>query len=181
MKFLTAIRDTARLMVKPGFLVAVLAGMVLTACAQPPAAVDCGWQTVPIAPVGPREFAGRVGTTEIRLQSEREGTQVESFPDSALHIGRPAGVCAADGGVWQRRGVFVSADDRTVAAIESSGSNDSLVFFDTANCRRVGEIDVSNARWRFVDRGVEITPAAGTTGSTRTHTLDADCRPRARP
>lgn len=172
-----ATRDTARPMDKPTWLAAALAGMVLTACAQPPAAPGCGWQVVPMAPVAPREFAGRVGTTEIRLHSERDSPDVESFPDSALKIGSPSGHCAAEGGVWQRRGIHVSADGRTVAAIESSGSNDMLAFFDTASCRRAGEIDVSNARWRFVDRGVEITPVGG---AARTRALGADCRPPAR-
>jgi len=140
----------------------------------------CRYGPIAITSTAPRRFVGRAGALEVRLTSERDGTDIESFPDSALAIRRADGRgCEAEGGVWQRSGVYVADDGRTVAAIESSGSNDLLVFFDSASCRRVGEIDVSNTRWQF--RGAEIvaTPA-GAARPTRVVRLDASCRPPAR-
>jgi hypothetical protein len=151
----------------------------LVACAQAPAAAACGYQPVPLAPLSPQEFAGSVAGVQVSLHSERADPAVESFPDSDLQIRRAGARCAVDGGVWQRRGVFVAGDGQTVAAIESSGSNDMLVFISSADCRRRGQIDVSNSRWRFVDRAVEVTPAAGADRTPRRHGLDTSCRPGA--
>lgn len=152
------------------------------ASGAPGGGAGCRYEPLAIERVAPRQFAGRTSALEVRLSAERDGADVESFPDSALAIRRAGGgACDAEGGVWQRHGVFVAADGRTVAALESSGSNDLLVFFDSASCRRAGEIDVSNARWAFRGAEVVVTPAAQPAGAPRIHRLDAACRPRPRP
>jgi hypothetical protein len=160
-------------------LPATLLAAVLPACGGAPAAPEaCRYEALTIALVAPREFAGRAGALEVRLESGRDGPDVQSFPDSALAIRRGDARCEVEGGVWQRAGMFVSADRRTLAALESSGSNDTVVFVDTASCRRVGTVDVSGTRWQFVPGRIEATPA-GSGGRPRAHPLDAACRPAA--
>lgn len=148
---------------------ALLLAVALPACSgAPPAPGTCRFTPVVLQPEAPRRFAGQAAGVELRLTSERDGAEVESFPDSPLHIRSAVRSCETEGGVWQRRGFFVAADGRTLAALESSGSNDTLVFIDTPSCRRVGRIDVSGSHWRFVD---------GAVLAARPHRLDAACRP----
>jgi hypothetical protein len=158
------------------FLPAALVFPMFPACAQSPISGRCGYQPVSLAADG-AVFSGRVGDVQIRLHSERPGPSVESFPDSPLHISSTGARCEAEGGVWQRRGVWVAGDGRTVAAIESSGSGAVLVFFSVEDCQRVGQIDVSGSRWRIVGRHVETTPALGAERTPRRRQLGTDCRP----
>lgn len=174
----SAVHDEYPFMDTRTVVLTLWAAVMLAACGHRPASGGCEYQTVHIAAVAPREFVGRVGTVEIRLSSARDGAQVESFPDSKLVIGRPGSSCEAEGGVWQRRGIFVAGDGRTVAAIESSGSNDVLVFLDTESCQRAGAIDVSNAHWHFDDHGVVIAPVGAATATPHVHGLEAACRPK---
>ncbi len=158
------------------WLPAVLVFPTNMSFAQLPSSGGCGYQPVSLA-ADRAVFSGQVGEVTIRLHSERTGPAVESFPDSPLHISSTGARCEAEGGVWHRRGVWVANDGRTVAAIESSGSGAVLVFFSVEDCQRVGQIDVSGSRWRFVERNVETTPALGADRTPRRHGLNAACRP----
>lgn len=159
-----------------GFVWLLLAALALV----PSARADVG-RCVParvtVAPVAGSNFSQYEGVTpthRIRFVSERPGEQVDAFPEPPVRIIRRAtgASCAIrEGGVWSATGVYVGAGGRRVMLLESSGSGADIVFYDAASCVRRAEIDVSQARWRFVDGGVDI--GRDCTGST----ID-ECRTR---
>ena len=119
-----------------------------------------------IEPAEAGVYAARTRLFEVRLRDRREDAQVEVFAGSAIEIRRLSDgqACSVEGDVWARCFVFVSANKRTLMVLESSGSNDSLLFVDTRNCMRRAEIDVSSARWEVRAADLIVTPVAPTAG-----------------
>jgi hypothetical protein len=42
-------------------------------------------------------------------------------------------------------------------AHEFSGSNDFLTFYDARDCKKIGEIDISNSVWRVGKLNISVT------------------------
>lgn len=158
-----------------------LAAVVSIACSGLAQAGACHWTPVSVNPADKGIYSGQAAAVELRLTDDRPDARVEVFADSDLALRRlPDGPsCTLAGGVWSRKGFHVSADGRTLAALESSGSNDSLVFVDTARCARVGSVDVSNSHWTLHGRDLRLEPTGATARSKSRVRLNASCRPPA--
>jgi hypothetical protein len=118
-----------------------------------PGGRGCGMRNLSIAPVEKTEFeryAGSGRKVQVEFRNERRGADVEVFPEPPLVVRdrQRRKSCEIDGGNWARSGVFLSNDERHLLLLEFSGSNEALVLYDTATCRRLQEIDVSAGRWR---------------------------------
>lgn len=114
---------------------------------------------VPVAGTDLRVYEGRTAAYRIRFASERPGTLVDVFPEPPVRLVRRAtgAQCQIrEGGVWSRSGVHVGAGGRRLLLLEASGAGAELVIYDPNSCARLGEVDVSEARWQFVDAGVEV-------------------------
>jgi len=95
--------------------------------------------------------------------------------------------CYLGEGIWDKAGIYLSEDGKTLAAVESSGSSSGLSFFDTTSCKKVDSIDVSGLDYkitpgRVVYRGVcEYTrddKSRGSCSPAAVYALSQDCRPR---
>ena len=142
--------------------------------AAPPRCAPTNVPVTPVAGTNLRVYQGRTPSHVIRFTSERPGEPVEVFPEPPVrivHRGTGAQCEIREGGVWARSGVYVGAGGSRFLLLEGSGSNAALVFYDANTCARLGEVDVSEARWRFVDSGVEV-------GRDCTGTTMEGCRTR---
>ena len=148
----------------------------------------CGPTPVEVRPVAGSNFSlyeGRTATHRIRFVSERPGERVDAFPEPPVRIIRRATGAAClirDGGVWAGTGVFAGDGGRRFLLLESSGSGATLAIYDADHCARRAEVDVSEARWRFTEVGVETGRQC--TGTTIDGCIDrqvtplrADCLP----
>ena len=151
-------------------------------------ACDCTLVHVPVDPLEPTRkdiFLGKGKTVELRFHNENMDREVDVFPEPPLTVFRPASgqTCEIEGGVWVRRSVYLSTDDNTLLVQEFSGSNDSLVLYDTASCNKRSTIDVSGARWKL--SGSRITVGRQCSGedlktcrSVTEFVLDKFCKPK---
>lgn len=161
------------------FPIAVLAGALFTdhtlACA-------CSLQKVEIAPLAAENgdtYHGTVGDVEVLFHNDVKDHPVTLFPEPPMTLRqlRPAAECMVDdGGVWDREGVWLSGDGRTLVTTESSGSALDLVFRDTRTCAKVGRLDVAGVRWHVDGQQLVLDGAAGKHRARRVP-LDAACRP----
>jgi len=107
----------------------------------------------------------------------------QAFPEPPVRIVQRATGAACqirEGGVWSSEGVYVGAGGQRVLLLETSGANATLVVYEARSCARQGEIDVSEARWRLTDEGVEVGRDCGGTALDECKTrqrvaLDAHC------
>jgi hypothetical protein len=121
----------------------------------------------------------------LTFTNERPQEDVNAFPEPPIEIRDTAtgrGCDIEDGGIWRRDTVFLGADEQMLVVLEFSGSNDWLAFFDTTSCARVGEVDVSIARWEVGAERIKVgTSCSGTEVATcanqRIISLDDRCRP----
>lgn len=126
-------------------------------------------------------YLGQAAGLEVRFRNEVQDRPVSVFPESPMTVRRLHAELECEvtaGGAWGRDGVWTSTDGATLVTTESSGSHEGLVFHDTRSCAKVGEIDVSGARWRIAGRTLVISPSTAPRRPTRVP-LDADCRPLA--
>jgi len=122
---------------------------------------DCALTQVPINPIEPARndiFVGKAATLELRFRNESARQGVDVFPEPPLTVHHSASgeSCDIDGGIWVRRSVYLSADEKILLVQEFSGSNDQLVFYDTTTCKKRSEIDVSGARWKIANNQISI-------------------------
>ena len=152
----------------------------------PTAEPRCAATKVPVAPVAGSDFRRYEALTpalRIQFVSERPGVLTQAFPEPPVRIvqrARGAACQIREGGVWSSDGVYVGANGQRLLLLETSGASATLVVYAARSCARQGEIDVSEARWRFTDEGMEIgRDCSGTTldeCKTRQRvTLDAHC------
>jgi hypothetical protein len=152
---------------------ALAAGQTL-ACA-------CTLQKIEITPAVAENgdtYHGMAGDVEVLFHNDVKDRPVTLFPEPPMTVRhlRSAGQCVVDdGGVWGRDGVWLSADGRTLATTESSGSSQDLVFRDTGTCAKVATLDVAGMQWRVAGRAL-LLRADGAKAERRVP-LDAACRP----
>jgi len=123
-------------------------------------------------------YHGMAGDVEVLFHNDVKDRPVTLFPEPPMTVRqiRSAGQCVVDdGGVRGRDGVWLSADGRTLATSESSGSSQDLVFRDTRTCAKVATIDVAGMQWRVAGRAL-LLRADGAKADRRVP-LDAACRP----
>lgn len=120
-------------------------------------------------------YSGQLQGVRVSFHNYRTSGAVTAFPEPPLVITtlKDGRHCEADGGVWARDGVYVSHDGKTLVTAEYSGSYDGLVFRDVRTCKKVAELDVSDAHWTI--QGSRITWQSAS-GATKAVSLDTKCR-----
>lgn len=141
---------------------------------------ECALTALPINPIAADRsdfFVGISGKLELRFVNDKTAGEVTVFPEPPLLITNLASKanCAIDGGVWVRKSVFVSQDNKVLVTQEFSGSNDFLIFYNTETCQKLYEIDVSNSNWSIHGGDINVSKA-GKPKPTHFH-LNAACLP----
>ena len=131
----------------------IAAAVVTTAVLIPAAACDGPLQPLAIQQKSPEStlvFTGKGSAVTVEFINETGRANVDEFPEPPLTIRRKEGAaCEVDGGIWVRRSAHLSKDEKVLMLQEYSGSSDSLVFYDTANCKELRRLDISSARWEL--------------------------------
>ena len=151
-------------------------------------AAECALKPIQIHQITPERrdvFVGKGERVQLEFNNFSTGEEIEVFPEPPLVVRRLSkkGVaCKIGGGIWTRKDVFLSKDESTLLVREYSGSNDSLVFYDTGSCKRRDEIDVSGARWSVSGSKVVVgtqcqDDTLASCRSIRRQTLNGACRP----
>ena len=154
------------------------------AIAQSAGAPMCRFSGVRMNPAEPRKYETYVGKGKSLdiVVTNSTGQSTDSFSDPPYLIRKRdgSGECGIEGGNWPANGLYLSSDDRTLLALEFSGSTSTLVIYDTATCMRKQAFDVSGASWNVT--GDTITIAAHVAEERRrirvpkkTMKLDANC------
>jgi hypothetical protein len=152
----------------------IAVGMVVCFAGGGAAACEGALAQVQIDPVEPGRtdvFTGKGRTVEIRFTSDTGQADPDVFPEPPLVVRNLASgaECKINGGIWVRRSVWLTADERGVVVEEYSGSNDRLAVYDTASCKELSALDVSEARWQVADGQL-------TTGKTCTGEAVGTCK-----
>ena len=160
-----------------------LALAILFSLSLSTSASTCSFSKIEINPVTPENnniFSGKSEFVEIRLNSEKDDANVSVFPEPPLIIinNKTGTECHINGGAWVRSSVFISSNTSMLATQEFSGSNDSLIFYSTATCRKITTIDISNATWELKDRKLRITRANAQGTATTEYAIDSKCTPK---
>lgn len=160
------------------FALAILLGLT-----YPASAGSCSFSKIAINPITPENnsiFAGQSDFVEIRFNSEKDDANVAVFPEPPLVIiNKKLGTeCHIEGGVWVRGSVFISSNTSTLATQEFSGSNDSLIFYSTATCKKISAIDISNSSWELKGSILKITRSNAPKAATTEYAMDSKCRPK---
>ena len=116
------------------------------------ARAGCGLTALPIDPINDSRtdlFIGKGKTIELEFINMATGPVIDVFPEPPLIVrnqstGRS---CEIDGGIWVRKHVYLSANEKQLLLLEYSGANEFLKLYDTATCKQRREIDVSEGPW----------------------------------
>ncbi len=149
-------------------------------------ASDCQFVPIVVYPASPEpaeSFGGQAGLIELKFQNDISAVAPDAFPESPLVVKNHQSntTCSIEGGIWVRHFIYASRDSRILATKEYSGSNESLFFYDTKTCARVGEIDLSEYDVKTSESGAFEVASKSVDGSShkliRYH-LDVSCTPR---
>jgi len=176
----------SHLFVAPKIWIVTCLCIVSAACSASRAA--CELSRVEVEQAQPQrhdQFVGHQGRMELVFHNEKRGGPVDAFPEPPLivrNVDTKQECRIEEGGIWVRGDVFLSTDGKTLMVREYSGSNDWLAFYETSNCMKVGEIDISNAKWKLRSPGIAVGQTCSgddieSCQSLRTESLDAACRP----
>jgi hypothetical protein len=127
-------------------------------------------------------LTGSAQQVEVCFFNAKEAGEIEVFPEALLTIRdlRSGKQCAVDGGVWVRKDVYLGAQGKTLLTHEYSGSNAFLMFYDTATCRKLSEVDVSTKKWTlvFTQKGSALrTVDAAYPATTKSIPFNSRCLP----
>lgn len=147
----------------------MVAGLVTYLATSPAAACEGALAQVQIDPIEAGRtdvFTGKGRTVELNFNSDTGQADPDVFPEPPLIVRNIASgaECRITGGIWVRRSVWLTADERGVVVEEYSGSNDRLAVYDTATCKQLSALDVSDARWQVTDG--QLTTGKTCTGDT---------------
>jgi hypothetical protein len=157
-------------------------------CAAPASAGPCKLNKLSIDPISPSNRDHLVGSgkfVDLDFINERVAEPVEVFPEPPLTVRQKATgkKCEIDGGIWVRNAVYLNDNEAVLATQEYSGSNDRLVFYDTATCKKKAELDVSGAVWEL--KASEVLVGRHCTDKNlsscraiQRYRLDAQCNPK---
>jgi uncharacterized membrane protein len=121
----------------------------------------CTWRLLPVSAAQPdrREYVGVGKRVELRVPNERTDVEPDAFPEGPLKIKQVASGSScnlAAGDVRVRNSIYLSEDESRLLVQEYSGSNDALVLYDTASCRKLTQLDVSGSKWKLQPPGVVV-------------------------
>lgn len=124
-------------------------------------AAGCAFERVAIEARDPPSrafYAGHGREVELLFSNLRDDGPVEVFPEPPLRVAMPRrhSSCDIDGGIWVRAHIYLSGDERTLLTREYSGSNEQLMFYATGDCRKLAEIDVTDARFSLEPDGIRV-------------------------
>jgi hypothetical protein len=147
---------------------------------------DCQFVPVTVSPASPEpadSFVGHAGSIELHFINDLTVLAPNAFPESPLVVRNHQSntTCSIEGGIGVRNFIFASSDNRILATKEYSGSNESVFFYDTKTCKRVGEIDLSEYDVKTSESGaleVASKTVDGTNHKVTRYHLDASCTPR---
>jgi hypothetical protein len=102
-------------------------------------------------------YVGRGKNLDIVVTSDA-GRPADSFSDPPYRIQNRDGKgdCGIVGGNWLANGLYLSADDKILVAVELSGSSTDVVLYETASCTRKAAFDVSGANWSITENTIDI-------------------------
>ena len=127
---------------------------------------------LPVEPLHEGEFDELVGggsrvEVHFREKGAKKMPEVLTAPPAVVRHLDEAGECRIDGGNWTPKSVWLSRDEKLLALASFSGSSSELELFETATCRRVGEVDTSLGKVEVA--GDRITFTGGCDWSDDTH------------
>jgi hypothetical protein len=160
-------------------IVMMLAGTLML-MGQQPSSKACELAHITIQPEKAENgemYSGQSNGVRVSFHNYRTTGAVTAFPEPPMVITtlKSGAHCDVDGGIWSRNGVYVSSDGKVLVTDEYSGSYDGLVFRDVNTCKKINELDVSEAHWSIQGSQVAWQTASG---SKKTVSLDAQCKPQ---
>jgi hypothetical protein len=131
----------------------------------------------------PLIFVGETKTLELHFftytYGEQHASEIDGFTEIPVTITnrKTFRSCAIDGGIWVRKEIYLSADERILILGEHSGSYGGLTAYDTQTCREIrrmgiyfdyGESDAHRPRKEinlqtFLAENPDLTPETETT------------------
>ncbi|WP_186945931.1 hypothetical protein [Undibacterium hunanense] len=162
---------------KPAILLATLLCMLATQ-AQ---AAACKLEHIPVTPLKPGSydtFHALAKSVELRFHSDTNDPEVDAFPEPPLQVLHNAThqQCEINSGIWVRKDVYLSQDEQVLVTHEYSGSNDFLMFYKTADCSKLHELDVSISKWQITGNIIHVKENGK---KSRKYELDVSCKPLA--
>lgn len=129
--------------------------LLLAAChAQPKLTESCNFTHIPVTSTELSRneiYTGSGQHVEIQFFNEDAPNPVDVFPEPKVIIKNKFSnkQCAiTEGhGIWVGESVYLSDKESVLLLEEYSGSNASLLFFDTQSCHQLAVIDISELRW----------------------------------
>lgn len=166
--------------------VALVSLSVLAGCSTAESGHGCTWHALAVtaAQADRKEYVGKGKRMELRLPNDRTDREPEVFPESPVRINQIGGKASCEipaGDVRVRSSIHLNADESKLLFLEYSGSNDSLVLYDTASCTKLAELDVSGAKWALKPEGLVVGTqckdnALSSCAQTRTYHFGGECR-----
>ena len=120
----------------------------------------CRFSTVRLHPTETNKYETYVGkgkNLEI-VVTNGTGEPADLFSDPPYRVRNRDGTgeCGIDGGNWTTDRLYLSSDDKTLVALELSGSKSTLVIYDTTTCTQKQAFDVSSASWDVTGDAINI-------------------------
>ncbi|MFZ6741958.1 hypothetical protein ACO0LC_01855 [Undibacterium sp. JH2W] len=147
-------------------------------------AASCQLQNIAVTPLQPGHYEvfRAVGkSVELRFNSVSNDAQVDAFPEPPLKILQRASntQCEINAGIWVRKDVYLSSNEQVLLTHEYSGSNDFLVFYNTTDCSKLHELDVSGSTWKIRGKLIRTETQDGIRHKRQDYVLNAKCLPQA--
>jgi hypothetical protein len=111
----------------------------------PPCPVEA-IEVLPVEGTDSSEYRGKSSDIEVVLQNFKKGLPVTTFPEPPATIISKGGRCDISGGIWYISGFLQSFDGSTLISAEYSGSEGSLVFYETSSCKVKSSIEIGGYR-----------------------------------
>ena len=147
-------------------------------------AAGCQLHKLAVNPLTPGQyetFHAKSKSVELRFHSEANDPAVDAFPEPPLQVLQLAKNtrCEINGGIWVRKDVYLSQGEQVLVTHEYSGSNDFLMFYNTASCTKLHELDVSPSRLKITGDTIRVQNMEQTrrAQAAKQYTLDASCKP----
>jgi hypothetical protein len=97
----------------------------------------------------PLIFVGETKTLELHFftytYGEQRASQIDGFTEIPVTITnrKTFRSCAIDGGIWVRKEIYLSADERILILGEHSGAYGGLTAYDTQTCREIRRMETA--------------------------------------
>ncbi|BBB64071.1 hypothetical protein UNDKW_5798 [Undibacterium sp. KW1] len=147
-------------------------------------AASCRLENIPVTPLKPGQyetFHAKAKSLELRFHSDANDPEVDAFPEPPLQVLQLASntQCEVDGGIWVRKDIYLTQDEQVLVTHEYSGSNDFLMFYKTADCTKLHELDVTASRWKIAGNTISVQSMEKQKKGqqTKQYVLDASCKP----